>query len=98
VALPLPRVADGAVTLQIKQGGVVADALSTTLAQSARLAGVARADSADHGPAHAAHAAAGRARRVAFAAPGAGAFNRIVDDLVGTHGAASSRRRADSSR
>src|SRR2546428_1315930 len=84
VALPLPRVAEGAVTLEIKQGGVVADTLATNLSMSPLGWTASRALTIPVTaqrtpltlPADALNVS------IAFAAPGAGAFNRIVDDLV----------------
>src|SRR5438034_1193606 len=84
VALPLPRVADGAVTLEVKQGGVLADALATKLGISPLGWTASRAltvpITAQRTPLTLPPDALNVS--VAFAAPGAGAFNRIVDGLV----------------
>jgi hypothetical protein len=84
VALPLPRVTDGAVTLQLRQGGVVADTLATTLTVSPTGWTASRAltipVTSQRTPLTLPPDT--RSVTVAFAAPGAGAFTRIVDDLV----------------
>ncbi|HEV8585116.1 MAG TPA: MG2 domain-containing protein, partial [Methylomirabilota bacterium] len=84
VALPLPRVADGAVTLSLHQGGAVADTLATTLAVSPTGWTAPRALTLPVTAQRVPLALPADARNVtvAFTAPGVGAFNRIVDDLV----------------
>ncbi len=84
VALPLPRVADGAVTLSLRQGGVVADTLATTLSASPTGWTAQRALTIPVTAPRTPLALPPDARNVSvtFAAPGAGAFNGIVDDLV----------------
>lgn len=84
VALALPRVADGAVTLQLRQGGAVADTLATTLTVTPPGWTASRALTVPVTARRTPLALPADARNVtvAFAAPGMGAFSRIVDDLV----------------
>jgi hypothetical protein len=84
LALSLPRVAGGAVTLQLRQGGVVADTLTTTLSASSARWTSPRSLTVPITSARTPLALPSDAHNisVAFAAPGTGAFARIVDDLV----------------
>jgi uncharacterized protein YfaS (alpha-2-macroglobulin family) len=84
VTLPLPRAADATITLSLKQAGVVADTLATTLATTPAGWMAARSTPIPITTARTALALPADARNVtvAFAPAGSGAFSRIVDDLV----------------
>jgi uncharacterized protein YfaS (alpha-2-macroglobulin family) len=84
LALPLALVGDGPVTLQLREGGVAVDTLTTRLSVSSAHWTSPRSITVPITGASTPLALPPDAQNVsvAFATPGPGAFTRIVDDLV----------------